>query len=58
MIGMDKENVYIIIPVHNRKAITLQCLNTLKNNGDLDQYHVVVVDSNYRSSRFFDLSLA
>ena len=55
---MDKENVYIIIPVHNRKAITLQCLNTLKNNGDLDQYHVVVVDSNYRSSRFFDLSLA
>ena len=44
MIGMDKENVYIIIPVHNRKAITLQCLNTLKNNGDLGQYHVVVVD--------------
>ena len=41
---MDKENVYIIIPVHNRKAITLQCLNTLKNNGDLGQYHVVVVD--------------
>ena len=41
---MDKENVYIIIPVHNRKAITLQCLDTLKKNGDRDRYHVIVVD--------------
>ncbi|MCZ8038601.1 MAG: glycosyltransferase family 2 protein [Microcystis wesenbergii TW10] len=41
---MTKEPVYIIIPVHNRKAITLKCLETLENNGDLDQYHVIVVD--------------
>jgi GT2 family glycosyltransferase len=41
---MDKENVYIIIPVHNRKAITLQCLDTLEKNGDRDKYHVIVVD--------------
>ncbi len=41
---MDKENIYIIIPVHNRKAITLMCLETLKNNGDLEQYQIVIVD--------------
>lgn len=41
---MDKQPVYIIIPVHNRKSITLQCLKTLANNGDLDKYHVVIVD--------------
>jgi GT2 family glycosyltransferase len=44
MIGMDKENVYIIIPVHNRKEITLKCLETLKQNGDLDKYYVIVID--------------
>ena len=38
------EAVYLIIPVHNRKAITLNCLQTLKTNGDLQKYHVVVVD--------------
>jgi len=41
---MKKENVYIIIPVHNRKVITLQCLDVLNSNGDLEKYHVVVVD--------------
>lgn len=41
---MDKENVYIIIPVHNRKEITLKCLDTLKQNGDLDKYYVIVID--------------
>ncbi|ACK73188.1 glycosyl transferase family 2 [Gloeothece citriformis PCC 7424] len=39
-----KDPVYIIIPVHNRKAITLKCLETLSQNGDLHRYHVVVVD--------------
>lgn len=41
---MDKDNIYIIIPVHNRKETTLKCLETLKQNGDLDKYYVVVVD--------------
>jgi GT2 family glycosyltransferase len=41
---MNKQPVYIIIPVHNRKAITLKCLETLQNNGDLDKYNVIVVD--------------
>ena len=41
---MDKENVYIIIPVHNRKETTIKCLDTLKQNGDLDKYYVIVVD--------------
>lgn len=39
-----KKKIYIIIPVHNRKAITLKCLKILKNNGDLDKYYAVVVD--------------
>jgi GT2 family glycosyltransferase len=42
--GMDKENVYITIPVHNRKETTLKCLETLKQNGDLDKYYVIVID--------------
>lgn len=41
---MNKENVYIIIPVHNRKDITLKCLETLKDNGDLAKYYAIVVD--------------
>lgn len=41
---INPKSAYIIIPVHNRKAVTLRCLNTLANNGDLDRFHVVVVD--------------
>ena len=41
---VSRENVYIIIPVHNRKAITLQCLDILDKNGDLKKYYVIVVD--------------
>ncbi|OKH25541.1 glycosyl transferase family 2 [Hydrococcus rivularis NIES-593] len=40
----SKEPVYIIIPVHNRKSTTLKCLETLNQHGDLQSYHVVVVD--------------
>lgn len=39
-----KEPVYIIIPVHNRKDTTLKCLEHLNTSGDLQRYHVVVVD--------------
>ncbi|MDJ0687738.1 MAG: glycosyltransferase family 2 protein [Xenococcaceae cyanobacterium MO_188.B32] len=39
-----KEPVYIIIPVHNRKDITLKCLEHLDKSGDLQKYHVVVVN--------------
>ncbi len=38
------KSVYIIIPVHNRKAITMRCLETLSQNGDLCKYHIVIVD--------------
>nr|WP_290226443.1 glycosyltransferase family 2 protein [Trichocoleus desertorum] len=38
------DQVYILIPVHNRRAITLDCLDTLQRNGDLDRYSVVVID--------------
>jgi GT2 family glycosyltransferase len=40
----SQKSVYIIIPVHNRKSITLNCLENLKQNGDLPLYHIVVVD--------------
>lgn len=36
--------VYILIPVHNRQAVTLACLATLDRNGDLDRYRIVVID--------------
>jgi len=38
------KNIYIIIPVHNRKSLTLACLKNLKTNGDLQKYQVIVVD--------------
>lgn len=41
---MLQPNVYILIPVHNRKPITLKCLSTLQQDGDLERYHVVVID--------------
>jgi len=37
-------NIYVLIPVHNRKALTLDCLENLKTNGDLQKYQVIVVD--------------
>lgn len=40
----DYKNVYIIIPVHNRKATTLTCLHHLESQGILEQFQVVVVD--------------
>ena len=39
-----KEPVYIIIPVYNRKETTLGCLDNLQKSGDLQRYHVVIVD--------------
>jgi GT2 family glycosyltransferase len=37
-------SVYILIPVHNRRAVTLGSLENLHRNGDLDRYRVVVID--------------
>lgn len=39
-----KESVYILIPVYNRKETTLTCLKNLKAGGDLQRYHVAIVD--------------
>jgi GT2 family glycosyltransferase len=39
-----EKSVYIIIPVHNRKKITLNCLDNLEQSGDLCRFTVVVVD--------------
>lgn len=36
--------IYIIIPVYNRKAITLQCLENLRQHCDSQIYQTVVID--------------
>jgi len=41
---LKKEPIFIIIPVHNRKNVTLSCLERLKESSDLDRFNVVVVD--------------
>jgi len=41
---LEKESVYVIIPVYNRKNITLKCLENLNLCGDLNRYYIVVVD--------------
>jgi GT2 family glycosyltransferase len=39
-----KESIYILIPVHNRREITLRCLDHLKQQKILEEYCVVVID--------------
>ena len=41
---LSKQPIFIIIPVYNRKTMTLMCLNTLEQNGDLERYKVVVIN--------------
>jgi GT2 family glycosyltransferase len=41
---LTKEPTYIIIPVHNRKQTTLNCLANLQQTGDLNRYYAIVVD--------------
>jgi len=41
---MLKPRVFIIIPVHNRREVTLACLANLQQTGDLANFQVVVVD--------------
>ena len=40
----DEKKTFVIIPVHNRREITLGCLACLRAAGDLDWANVVVVD--------------
>jgi GT2 family glycosyltransferase len=40
----DDLSVFIIIPVHNRRATTLRCLEHLRGAGDLPRRQVIVVD--------------
>lgn len=39
-------NVFVIVPVFNRREITLRCLDQLLSNGDMEWIKVVVVDDN------------
>ncbi|MBD2037929.1 glycosyltransferase family 2 protein [Leptolyngbya sp. FACHB-321] len=38
------KSVFILIPVHNRKTITLACLEALEKNSYLERYQAVVID--------------
>ncbi|MBW4487530.1 MAG: glycosyltransferase family 2 protein [Trichocoleus desertorum ATA4-8-CV12] len=44
MCRIEKLPVHIIIPVHNRRRISLSCLCTLHKVGDLQRYHTFIVD--------------
>ncbi|MBW4521208.1 MAG: glycosyltransferase family 2 protein [Scytolyngbya sp. HA4215-MV1] len=44
MMSALKENIYILIPVHNRKSTTLACLANLKRTGDLQRYCAIVIE--------------
>ncbi len=41
---MQEKTVYILIPVHNRREVTVHCLKHLQQQGILNQYQVVVID--------------
>lgn len=41
---MIKRSVYLLIPVHNRQATTLACLERLYSIGAHHHYHILVVD--------------
>jgi glycosyltransferase involved in cell wall biosynthesis len=38
------DSVSILIPVHNRKLITLKCLENLQQNGSSECYRIIVID--------------
>jgi GT2 family glycosyltransferase len=40
----NSKPVSILIPVHNRKSISLDCLHNLKQTGDLEKYQIVIID--------------
>lgn len=42
--NLVKESVYVVIPVYNRKEMTLACLENLEQCGTLQRYHIVIVD--------------
>lgn len=49
---LEKEPIFIIIPVHNRKNITLSCLNNLNESLDLDRFHIIVIDDGSTDGTF------
>lgn len=44
MSALPDQMITLIIPVHNRKPLTLACLEHLRRNGNLEQFQVLVVD--------------
>jgi GT2 family glycosyltransferase len=44
----SQKSVYIIIPVHNRRILTLSCLESLQKLGATHLYSIVVVDDDSR----------
>jgi GT2 family glycosyltransferase len=44
MEGINFKSVYLIIPVHNRKIVTLNCLWQLRENKILGNYNIIIID--------------
>lgn len=44
MVNNDTCSIWVIIPVHNRRKITLRCLEHLKETQDWERFEVLVVD--------------
>lgn len=44
MSALPEQTIALIIPVHNRKPLTLACLGNLKHTGDLERFQVLIVD--------------
>lgn len=40
----EGKKVFVLIPAHNRRIITLACLHMLSQNGDIERCQVVVID--------------
>jgi GT2 family glycosyltransferase len=55
MFMTSSKKTYIIIPVHNRKEITLSCLENLRITKALENYSVIVVDDGSTDGTYEDV---
>jgi GT2 family glycosyltransferase len=44
MTDYDTGSTWVLIPVHNRREITIQCLRHLKNTQDWEKFNVIVIN--------------
>jgi len=44
VVNTDTPSIWVLIPVHNRRKITIQCLNHLKKTQEWPKFNVLVID--------------